>query len=269
MQRVCRTLIIAVLLLLPVSHHTAASHAVHPLVRAYPAMVVSVSGNTVQFADGSSLPYDDGKEKSFEEKLRSSDIDDMLSLDYPSDFKTPSLNHDPGRFRNSSFFKKMYGQTRAEIEQNLTVIRWLPGISGEKLRVTTVNDVHKHLQRVSDELSTLPQRYHRYLRNPAGTYVYRKIAGTHRLSTHSYGIAIDINVAYAHYWRWASQDTDSIQYKNRVPHTIVSIFEKHGFIWGGKWYHYDTMHFEYRPELLDSFNPDPAATGSTSSGSTG
>jgi hypothetical protein len=28
------------------------------------------------------------------------------------------------------------------------------------------------------------------------------------------------------------------------------IFEKHGFIWGGKWYHYDTMHFEYRPELL-------------------
>ncbi|MEJ2663631.1 MAG: M15 family metallopeptidase, partial [Spirochaetia bacterium] len=27
-------------------------------------------------------------------------------------------------------------------------------------------------------------------------------------------------------------------------------FEKYGFIWGGKWYHYDTMHFEYRPELL-------------------
>jgi hypothetical protein len=24
----------------------------------------------------------------------------------------------------------------------------------------------------------------------------------------------------------------------------------HGFIWGGYWYHYDTMHFEYRPELL-------------------
>mgnify|MGYP002637708491 CR=1 FL=1 len=23
-----------------------------------------------------------------------------------------------------------------------------------------------------------------------------------------------------------------------------------GFIWGGRWFHYDTMHFEYRPELL-------------------
>jgi len=30
----------------------------------------------------------------------------------------------------------------------------------------------------------------------------------------------------------------------------VAVFERHGFIWGGKWFHYDTMHFEYRPELL-------------------
>jgi hypothetical protein len=22
-------------------------------------------------------------------------------------------------------------------------------------------------------------------------------------------------------------------------------------VWGGRWYHYDTMHFEYRPELFD------------------
>jgi hypothetical protein len=26
---------------------------------------------------------------------------------------------------------------------------------------------------------------------------------------------------------------------------VAWIFEKHGFIWGGEWYHYDTMHFEY------------------------
>ena len=33
------------------------------------------------------------------------------------------------------------------------------------------------------------------------------------------------------------------------------IFEKHGFIWGGRWYHYDTMHFEYRPELVGAVAP--------------
>jgi hypothetical protein len=32
---------------------------------------------------------------------------------------------------------------------------------------------------------------------------------------------------------------------------LVEIFERHGFIWGGNWSHFDTMHFEYRPELLN------------------
>jgi len=41
-----------------------------------------------------------------------------------------------------------------------------------------------------------------------------------------------------------------IAFKNELPWEIVRIFEAHGFIWGGKWYHYDTMHFEYRPELI-------------------
>ena len=31
---------------------------------------------------------------------------------------------------------------------------------------------------------------------------------------------------------------------------LIAIFEKYGFIWGGRWYHFDTMHFEYRPEIL-------------------
>ena len=45
-------------------------------------------------------------------------------------------------------------------------------------------------------------------------------------------------------------ETAQIAYRDRMPPEIVDIFERHGFIWGGKWYHYDTMHFEYRPELL-------------------
>jgi hypothetical protein len=39
-------------------------------------------------------------------------------------------------------------------------------------------------------------------------------------------------------------------YRNRVPYEIVEIFERHGFIWGGKWGHFYTMHFEYRPEFF-------------------
>ncbi len=61
----------------------------------------------------------------------------------------------------------------------------------------------------------------------------------------------DINVATSDYWLWkAGAAGTPAGYRNRIPAKIVEIFEKHGFIGGGKWHHYDTMHFEYRPELL-------------------
>ena len=39
-------------------------------------------------------------------------------------------------------------------------------------------------------------------------------------------------------------------YDNKVSWRLVEIMERHGFIWGGKWHHFDGMHFEYRPELI-------------------
>jgi len=46
------------------------------------------------------------------------------------------------------------------------------------------------------------------------------------------------------------EDISFAYYPNQIPWPIILIFEKYGFIWGGKWHHYDTMHFEYRPELF-------------------
>jgi D-alanyl-D-alanine carboxypeptidase len=44
----------------------------------------------------------------------------------------------------------------------------------------------------------------------------------------------------------------AIPYDQRLhpPMALVSAFEKQGFTWGGKWFFFDTMHFEYRPEIL-------------------
>jgi len=41
-----------------------------------------------------------------------------------------------------------------------------------------------------------------------------------------------------------------IVWKNRIRPAIGEIFERNGFIRGAKWYHFDSMHFEYRPELI-------------------
>ena len=108
------------------------------------------------------------------------------------------------------------------------------------------------LKRVGEELDKYPE-LKLYVSNIGGTYKRRVVKGTDRLSLHSYGIAIDINVGESNYWQWDCKCKDErkkLGYVNRIPQIIVDTFEKHGFIWGGKWYHYDTMHFEYRPELL-------------------
>jgi len=31
---------------------------------------------------------------------------------------------------------------------------------------------------------------------------------------------------------------------------VVKVFEHFGFVWGGKWFYWDLVHFEYRPDLL-------------------
>ena len=59
------------------------------------------------------------------------------------------------------------------------------------------------------------------------------------------------SVAVSDYWLWQKPGPDGLLVpKNRMPMEVVEAFERHGFIWGGRWHHYDTMHFEYRPELL-------------------
>ncbi len=83
---------------------------------------------------------------------------------------------------------------------------------------------------------------------PEGGYYWRKIAGEDHLSPHSYGIALDVGVKKAPYWRWSRQMPHPLQAV--YPTAIVAPLEEQGFIWGGKWHEYDLMHFEYRPELI-------------------
>ena len=91
-------------------------------------------------------------------------------------------------------------------------------------------------------------------------YYWRVISGTDRKSFHSLGIAIDILPKNLHgkqsYWAWArdkfGEDWVTLPFDMRwfPPEKVIKIFESEGFIWGGKWNIWDTMHFEYRPELL-------------------
>jgi len=94
----------------------------------------------------------------------------------------------------------------------------------------------------------------------ADSYAWRVISDSGNRSFHSMGLAIDVlpkgwgqkNL----YWAWRRDiDPDNwmklpLERRWMPPQKVIEIFEKHGFIWGGKWIIWDNMHFEYRPEVV-------------------
>ncbi len=234
---------ILILSLLPFLAYAKCDLNAIKLVSSY-TKITKCENNRIYLSNGKSFIYDDGKKKSFNELLNSPDIEDMFKYIYPKEWVVSlPKNYDPGRIRFEPLFKELYGHSSSEVKRNLVAIDWF----GQKILVTKRNGVADALKDIYKELRELSPKYRKYLHPIGGTFKWRYIAGTKRLSVHSFGAAIDINVKYSAYWRWSK---GAYRYQNQIPKKIVDIFEKHGFIWGGKWYHYDTMHFEYRPELL-------------------
>lgn len=235
----------------------------HPFLLAYPDHIDSIANGTIYWKDKTIMPLSKSKETKtdlsklsktgYEEYLNKISPAQMLDVDYPylAPVTPPAKNHDPGRGRNTDFLKKVYGANEHEVSRRLQQVVWLRKNVNMIVSVNGENGAAASLQKISDELDKLPSKFMKYLINPAGTFVWRPIAGTKRLSAHSFGISIDINVSHSNYWRYRRPDKSGLyKFENSIPFEIVEIFERNGWIWGGRWYHYDTMHFEYRPELI-------------------
>jgi hypothetical protein len=215
----------------------------------YYPQIIKYENNALFFNDGTTMQYDDGKRKNKIELLNNPDVEDMFYYTYST---SENVKNDAGRIRNEAFLKKIYGTSKQEVLRNLTSITWCKNLSAQSIYVSKINAFDKVVTQLSEELDKHPA-YKKYLTKIGGTFNWRFIAGTQRLSNHSFGITIDINTEYSNYWQWDCKCTDENKvptYKNKIPLDLVKIFEKYGFIWGGRWEHYDTMHFEYRPELV-------------------
>jgi D-alanyl-D-alanine carboxypeptidase len=223
------------------------------LVKAYPTHLAGYDQKDIIWRDGTRMPISDGRQKTFEQLLEAPDIKDQFAIPYPLDgaLKAPGLNEDPGRIRNEAFFRKMYGDCRrGEVTPRLKPVAWMPRHGGGTVMVTAVNDVAARLTAVVRDLEILSPGMMQYLVPSAGTYNCRVIAKTTRLSVHAFGAAIDLSTRFGDYWLWSRDKGSGSAWRNRIPREIVEAFEAHGFIWGGKWYHFDTFHFEYRPEVI-------------------
>lgn len=221
------------------------------LVRAYPAFLREVEGDALVWRDGTRMSLRRVKAASYPALLDHPGLLDMLDAAYPScqPIRPPGRNEDPGRVRYEPLLRKMYGASPGAVRAQLVKVTWF----GQTLRVSRVNGAARSLTQVAGELARSP-RWGAFVAPSAGTFLWRRVAGTPRLSLHAFGAAIDLNVARSNYWAWAGyrEGQAGIVFRNRFPLALVQVFERHGWIWGGRWYHHDTMHFEYRPELTSA-----------------
>ena len=170
----------------------------------------------------------------------------------------PNRKENPPR-RNSEFFDTLWqASTREKAAAGLVRVNFL----GKNFDVNKeLKDRLVKIDRLIKEAAKTDPEVQAFLNNigSIGAWNWRNVALTASRSLHSYGVAIDILPkklgGLATYWQWTADlasEWYKVPYNKRYhpPMAVVKIFEQYGFCWGGKWMLFDTMHFEYRPEIM-------------------
>lgn len=225
------------------------------LMLAYPDSIKSIEvdeqGLIFLIMDsGKKIIYDDKNEKNYDQKIYKADLHDTLEDYYPLQEinEVRETNRDPGRFRVYSFLGEVYGSGESVVRKNLKNYSTNYG----NLLFNSKNNAGENLKKSLNEASQAAKSDSKIggcVYPTCGTFNYRVVQDTGLLSPHSFGIAIDLNKNDNDYWKWVSKEKGSKRIQE-YSKTLVKIFENNGFVWGGKWAHFDILHFEYRPEII-------------------
>lgn len=231
--------------------------------RAYEELIDSIvyrNDDLVFYLGGTPIHFQHGRMLA-ESRLHRRDRCDSIFYAYPLDMPTEPepLPDGPVRFC-TDVQEVMWGRTENQIRRNARSATFVD-------RKVFVNHV------VADALADVEAEVLAAARTDAEvaawidevdvaySFIDRGIAGTATRSQHSWGLAVDfVPNSYEGrqvYWRWTRawnrNGWHEVPMEERwsPPAAVVQIFEQHGFLWGGKWAHYDNIHFEYRPEILE------------------
>ena len=159
---------------------------------------------------------------------------------------------------NTFFFSEIYGEVSENaVQKKLRAIAFLGSTVYVHERIVP------SLLAVNAEISALKKakQYKSFFSNYLTTYGFnwRTIEYGDTLSLHALGIAVDVMAKrYGKlnaFWYWESKVNDewfllTPEQRWMPPLDVINAFERQGFVWGGYWALWDTMHFEYRPEQI-------------------
>lgn len=214
-------------------------------------LVFSLAGKAIHFQDGRMLA---------ESGLDRRDRCDPIFYRYPLEMPTepPPLPDGPVRFC-TDVQEALWGRSESEIRKHARSTRFIERrIFVNDVVAEALMDVERDIQAVAEYDAEVASWIDDT--ETAYSFVDRGIAGTATRSQHAWGLALDlVPASYDRqqvYWRWtrawSPRGWHRIPLEQRwsPPVRVIEIFELHGFLWGGKWAHFDNIHFEYRPEIL-------------------
>ena len=220
---------------------------------------IKMADDTIFIINGSRIYYKNGKMLARENLSKEKNYASVFYEYKKGEMaKIPTLNEDILK-QSRDFWDNIFGTEEMQIRKHCQLISFLDhktfvnNICVEALRniekeIMNAARTGKEVQRYLDEL------YIFY------SFQQKQVIGSKNQSFHSYGLALDLvpkSYKGKHvYWKWSRvldrQNWFRIPLKRRwhPPQEVIDAFENNGFVWGGKWYHFDTIHFEYRPEII-------------------
>lgn len=236
--------------------------SIHSLVESYKDYIdnVEILNDDVVFKiNGDTLFYCDGK------MLRKSNLDKKESFTsimykYPGEQEDIELINNrystPG---SSDFTDVLFGTNTTEIREQC---KWVPFLDHAAFMNLICADELAEVEKEILKKSENSPEIRKFISELKIIYSFkrRNVSSGFSQSYHSYGLALDLvpnsynEKAVFWKWTWVSNKCWHLLPMNRrwsPPVAVIEAFENHGFIWGGKWFRYDNIHFEYRPEILE------------------
>ena len=234
---------------------------IQAFLEAYGSLIDSVSypeGDVVFMIAGRPIHFQDGRMLA-EDRLGAAERFEPIFYRYPLEpLVDPLPLTDPPTY-STDYLEALFGTAETQIRRHCRTLSFL----GHNMFLNTlILEPLREVEREIREAAAVDPEVAEWVEELDVTYsfIFREIAASRTRSLHGFGLAVDLVPSSYEgrqvYWRWSRvlhrEDWYRIPLAQRwsPPQAVIEAFEGHGFVWGGKWSHFDTIHFEYRPEIL-------------------
>ncbi|MFQ6608787.1 MAG: M15 family metallopeptidase [Fidelibacterota bacterium] len=230
------------------------------LLEAYGYIIsrVTQKDNDIAFLIGSSWIYYRNGRMLSEESFQDQDQYQSIFYDYPLGSLTELPEYEELPKRSSDFLDHLFGTAERELSEQCD---WVPFLNHKAYVNHFCAEALRKVEGEILEAAESDSAVRTYIDSLKIIYSFkqRKISGSNNVSYHFYGLALDL-VPNSYEgkqvnWKWSSvyfKEWHLIPLAKRwsPPQKVIDAFEHNGFVWGGKWSHFDTIHFEYVPEII-------------------